>query len=230
MSRPAIAAAEAARRHFLEAGRPVDAADQLIGHAIMIRRDVQPMAERQRYLDQAAAELNALPVSADRALALSDVLMMRAMLLLDVGRLDDADAAIVEGRAQRQASGDTDTGDLDFVGASIDVVRGRTSEGIERMMDVARGAREARRESTGVTSYRMAAAFAMRVMDYERAEVVPPRRPALRGRDPAVVLPPRDGRDLGAHRLGRGRVGRGHPDRRDRDRRAWEPARNPGLP
>ena len=175
-----IAAAEAARRHFLEAGRPVDAADQLIGHAIMIRRDVQPMAERQRYLDQAAAELNALPVSADRALALSDVLMMQAMLLLDVGRLDDADAAIVEGRAQRQASGDTDTGDLDFVGASIDVVRGRTSEGIERMMDVARGAREARRESTGVTSYRMAAAFAMRVMDYERAEVVPPRRPALR--------------------------------------------------
>jgi DNA-binding CsgD family transcriptional regulator/tetratricopeptide (TPR) repeat protein len=166
-----IAAAEAARRHFLEAGRPVDAADQLIGHAIMIRRDVQPMAERQRYLDQAAAELNALPVSADRGLALSDVLMMQAMLLLDVGRLDDADAAIVEGRAQRQASGDTDTGDLDFVGASIDVVRGRTSEGIERMMDVARVAREARRESTGVTSYRMAAAFAMRVMDYERAEV-----------------------------------------------------------
>ena len=166
-----IAAAEAARRHFLEAGRPVDAADQLIGHSIMIRRDVQPMAERQHYLDQASAELNAMPVSADRGHALSDVLMMRAMLLLDVGRLDDADAAIVEGRAQRRASGDTDTGDLDFVGASIDVVRGRTSEGIERMMDVTRGAREARRESTGVTSYRVAAAFAMRVMDYERAEV-----------------------------------------------------------
>ena len=39
------------------------------------------------------------------------------------------------------------------------------------MMDVARGAREARLESTGVTSYRVAAAFAMRVMDYERAEI-----------------------------------------------------------
>ena len=93
------------------------------------------------------------------------------MLFLDVGRLDEADAAIVEGRAQREASGHTDTADLDFVGASIEVVRGRTSEGIERMMDVARGARDARLESTGVTSYRVAAAFAMRVMDYERAEV-----------------------------------------------------------
>ena len=166
-----IAAAEAARRHFLEAGRPVDAADQLIGHSIMISSR-RPADGRTAALPRSGRGRAQCPArSADRAYALSDVWMMRAMLLLDVGRLDDADAAIVEGRAQREASGDTDTGDLDFVGASIDVVRGRTSEGIERMMDVARAAREARRESTGVTSYRVAAAFAMRVMDYERADV-----------------------------------------------------------
>ena len=177
-----IAAAEAARRHYLEAGRPVDAADQLIGHSIMIRRDVQPMAERQRYLDQAAAELNALPDSADRAFALSDVWMMRAMLLLDVGRLDmPMRPSSKDVRSARRRETPM-TGDLDFVGASIDVVRGRTSEGIERMMDVARGAREARRESTGVTSYRMAAAFAMRVMDYERAEVASAKACATRTR------------------------------------------------
>jgi DNA-binding CsgD family transcriptional regulator len=166
-----IAADEAARRHYLAAGRPIDAASMLVMHAGMLRRDVQPRAERERYLDQAEAELNALPDTPERALALSDLWMYRAMLDIDLGHLEEADAHIAEARAQRLASDETDLGDIDFVAASIDVVRGKIDKGIDRMMEVARDARQARLESTGVTSYRMAAAFAMRVMDYERAEI-----------------------------------------------------------
>jgi DNA-binding CsgD family transcriptional regulator len=137
----------------------------------MLRRDVQPRAERERYLDQAAAELEALPESADRSMALSDVWWLRAMLALDVGDLDAADAAVAVSRTYRLASDDTDLGDIDFLEAALEVVRGRTDEALDRMLAIARDARQARLEATGVTSYRMAAAFAIRVMDYERAEV-----------------------------------------------------------
>jgi DNA-binding CsgD family transcriptional regulator len=143
----------------------------LVMHAGMLRRDVQPRGERERYLDQAEAELNALPDSPDRALALSDMWMYRTMLDIDLGHLEEADTHIAEARAQRLASNDEDLGDIEFVSASIDVVRGRIDRGLDRMLEVARDARQARRESTGVTSYRMAAAYAMRVMDYERAEM-----------------------------------------------------------
>jgi DNA-binding CsgD family transcriptional regulator/tetratricopeptide (TPR) repeat protein len=166
-----IAADDAARGNYLEAGRLVDAAFMLVMHANMLRRDVQPRAERERYLDQAAAELEALPESAERAMALSDVWWLRAMLAMDVGDLDAADVAIAESRSHRRASDDTDMGDIDFLQAALDVVRGRTDDGLDRMMEIARDARQARLEATGVTAYRMAAAFAIRVMDYERAEV-----------------------------------------------------------
>jgi DNA-binding CsgD family transcriptional regulator len=166
-----IAADDAARAHYLEAGRLVDAAFMLVMHANMLRRDVQPRAERERYLDQAAAELEALPESAERAMALSDIWWLRAMLALDVGDLDAADAAVAVSRTYRLASDDTDLGDIDFLKASIDVVRGRTDESLDRMLEIARDARQARLEATGVTSYRMTAAFAIRVMDYERAEI-----------------------------------------------------------
>jgi DNA-binding CsgD family transcriptional regulator/tetratricopeptide (TPR) repeat protein len=166
-----IAADDAARGHYLEAGRLVDAAFMLIMHSNMLRRDVQPRAERERYLDQAEAELEALPESAERSMALSDLWWLRAMIALDLVHLDAANAALVQSRTLRLASGDTDLRDIDFLGASIDVVRGRSNEGLDRMMEIARDARQARMEATGVTSYRMAAAFAMRVMDYDRAEI-----------------------------------------------------------
>jgi len=166
-----IAADDAARGHYLEAGRLVDAAFMLIMHSNMLRRDVQPRAERERYLDQAEAELEALPESAERSIALSDLWWLRAMLALDVANLDAADAALAQSRSLRLAAHDTDMGDIDFLSASIDVLRGRSDEGLDRMMEIARDARQARMEATGVTSYRMAAAFAIRVMDYDRAEI-----------------------------------------------------------
>ena len=166
-----IAADAAARYHYLEAGRLVDAAFMLVMHANMLRRDVQPRAERERYLDQAAAELEVLPQSAERAMALSDVWWLRAMLAMDVGDLDAADVDIAESRRHRRASDDTDMGDIAFLEAALDVVRGGSDEALDVMLEIARDARQARLEATGVTSYRMAAAFAIRVMDYQRAEV-----------------------------------------------------------
>jgi DNA-binding CsgD family transcriptional regulator len=166
-----IAADDAARGHYLAAGRLVDAAYMLVMHANMMRRDAQPRTERERYLDQAEAELESLPESSERAMALSEVWWLRTMLATDVGDLDGADAAISAARTYRLVSGDSDPTDIDFLAASIDVIRGRTDEGLDRMMVIARDARQARLEATGVTSYRMAAALAMRVMDYGRAEI-----------------------------------------------------------
>jgi DNA-binding CsgD family transcriptional regulator len=143
----------------------------LVMHANMMRRDAQPRTERERYLDQAEAELESLPESSERAMALSEVWWLRTMLATDVGDLDGADAAISAARTYRLVSGDSDPTDIDFLAASIDVIRGRTDEGLDRMMVIARDARQARLDATGVTSYRMAAALAMRVMDYGRAEI-----------------------------------------------------------
>ena len=49
-------------------------------------------------------------------------------------------AAVAVARTYRLASDDTDLGDIDFLKASIDVVRGRTDESLDRMLEIARGA------------------------------------------------------------------------------------------
>lgn len=163
--------AERARHYDLEAGRAIRAADALSMLAGMARRDVRPRAERQHLLDLAETELRDLPPTPERAYALSDIRVTQAMFALDTVRLDRATELLAEARLFREASNDTDMGDIDFLAAEVDVLAGRVDAGLDAMLRVARQARDARLESTGVTAFRAAAAFAVRVMDYPTAEV-----------------------------------------------------------
>jgi DNA-binding CsgD family transcriptional regulator len=165
-----------ARRAYLDAGRPLEAAAQLAAMAGIARRDVRPPDERRRPLEQAEAELMAQPDSAERALLLADVYSLRAMFEIDALRLEDAAANADEADRQLKAaaaagSADVDLDDPDAVRAEIDVLSGHVERGLRTMLRVAREARDANRESAGVTSYRIAAALAVRVMDYRTAEI-----------------------------------------------------------
>jgi DNA-binding CsgD family transcriptional regulator len=164
-------AATRARECFLEAGRFVDAASALVNLASMKRRDVRPVEERQRLLAQAEAELLALPDSPERALVLSDLRTMQAMIEIDAVKLASAAKRFDEARALRRDSPDPDVADIDFMAAEADILEGRVAEGLATMLRVAYDARGARRESTGVTAFRWAAHMAIRVMDYPTAQI-----------------------------------------------------------
>jgi len=85
-----VETARLARRWHLEAGDPIAAARALSFEAGMGRRDVWPMAERRAILDQARAELEALPASLERDQALAEVGEFEVSLVLD---RDDIPAA-----------------------------------------------------------------------------------------------------------------------------------------
>jgi DNA-binding CsgD family transcriptional regulator len=163
--------ARQARRYHLAADRPVDAAFDLVSLAGLARRDVRPVEERRRLLAEADAELAALPDTPDRNLVLSDVRTNQGLMELDGVQLETAAALFDEARRLRLASSDTDTGDIDYLAAELEVLAGRTGPGLETMLDVARRARSARLESTGVTAFRWLAGIAVRVMDYPAATV-----------------------------------------------------------
>ena len=146
----------------------------------------------------------ALPSSPIATSSLSDVRSLQALLALDAGRLDGAAPRVRRGASRSAAHrAIPDTADIDYLARRARRARGTVRRaGLDTMLEVARRARAAQQESTGVTAFRWTAAIGDRVMDLRRRRPSPRRGPALRGRDRAVVLPPRHGRDLGAPRLG----------------------------
>jgi DNA-binding CsgD family transcriptional regulator len=163
--------ARLARRWYLEAGRPAEAAAALLSEAGVARRDVRPASDRLRLLEQVESELGELPESAERSAELSDLRQLQAIVRLDRGQLDEAAALLDEARSLWLASGGTDTRDIDYLAATIDVLEGRVDAGLEVMFRIAREARDLRLEGTGVTAFRWAAAIAVRVMHYRAAEL-----------------------------------------------------------
>ncbi len=147
----------------------LEAADMVIMLAANARRDVRSAAERRRLLEQADAELLALPPSPDRELSLSDVRSMQALLATDSGHYTAAVPVFEQALAYRRASSDPDTGDIDYTLSTLGVYDGRITEGLGAMIDVARRARAAQQESLGVTAFRWTTATATRVMAYEVA-------------------------------------------------------------
>jgi DNA-binding CsgD family transcriptional regulator len=163
-------AAREARRHYQAAGDALGAARGLIALVGMARRDVRPRSERQALIHQAEAELLAAPPGPERAAALGDIRIHQGMLELDAGRLVES-VARFEGARLLLVEGGEDASDIDFFTAMPQVLSGQVQGGLATMLGVARTARDARLESTGVTAYRDAAALAMRVMDYPTAEI-----------------------------------------------------------
>ena len=164
------AAARGARRHYQEDGDALGAARGLIALVGMARRDVRPRSERQGLMEQAGAELLAVPPNPSRAAALGDLRFHQGMLELDTGHLAESVARFEEARLLL-VEGGQDASDIDCFAAMPRVLGGQVEEGLMTMLGVARTAREARLEDTGVSAYRDAAALAMRVMDYPTAAV-----------------------------------------------------------
>ncbi len=160
-----------ARRWYLEAARPIEAALTLIDQAGMARRDVRPRLEREHLLDQAEAELQDLPETPRRVFVQSELRLTQALAQLDRVALDESRRLLAEARRLREASDDRDTDEIDLITATADVLAGRPDTGLAAILRIARNARDARAESTGVTAYRWAAALAIRVMDYPVAEL-----------------------------------------------------------
>ncbi len=166
---PAIEeAARAARAHFEEAGDALGAANALLHLYLVARRDVRPRHERVAIVDQAEAELVALPASPERASLLGQVRFDQAVLALDAGDFEEARARLDEVRSLAVEAGESEL-DVDCWAAVPSVLEGQVQAGLATMLDVARRARDARLESPGVSSYRVAAATAVRVMDYGAA-------------------------------------------------------------
>ena len=170
-----------ARRHFLAAGDAIGAAECLIVIAVSHNRNAVPIAERVAIVDQAEAELASLPPSGERSLLMTDVHLFRAIWAIDGPDLDEADRQFRRARAELDALDPAFaaaepnvrayTGEVEYWAASLEVLRGNVDEGLATTLTVARAARDARQESTGVTAFRNTALLGVRVMDYEVARI-----------------------------------------------------------
>ena len=175
---PVIEEASAnARRYYLEAGRPVDAALALINLGNHARRDVRPRSERIALYDQAQAELAALPPSPERSGALAELRYFQAVLELDGVHIAesrrhlDASLAHVAEASFDAATVDAIRLDIEHMRAWADALEGDVPEALSRMLALSREARDAHFEATGVTNYRITADIAARLMEYPTSVV-----------------------------------------------------------
>ena len=97
---------------------------------------------------------------------------MQGVLERDALHLDEAFQQFDEARRLWLESGDADTSDIDYMAAeSYIVLAGRSMRGCRRCSRSRARPGTQRRESTGVTAFRWAAAMAIRVMDYPTASI-----------------------------------------------------------
>jgi DNA-binding CsgD family transcriptional regulator len=170
-------AATKARRLYLQAGQPVKASEALISLAALTRRDVRPRSERKALLDQADAELAALPASPERAMNYVNLRMQQSVLELDAAHLPEARRLLAECLAFAEEAQFAETSrvnrrlDIEHDLAWADVLDGDAKGGLARMLELARQARDAHFEATGVTNYRVTADVAARVMEYPTSSV-----------------------------------------------------------
>jgi hypothetical protein len=168
----AASAARKARALYLEGGRPLDAAAQLITLANIVGRAGAPHAEMRGLVDEGLAEIEALPATADRERVRAFMLSTAASVRFLVSDLVAAREIAQQARAIAESVEDRATIlDMDLLLARIDVVGGRYESGLRDGMRAAREARDAGFESVGVGGYRNLAILAARVMDRAAAEV-----------------------------------------------------------
>ncbi len=206
-----VTSAKEARRYYLEAGRPIEAAMALVSLAGMGRRDVWPHEERVRLLAEAEHDLEDLPESPERMALLSDIRLFQGIIELEFDRPRTRRGAL-RGSAPTLARGRRDGHDR----LRVDRRPGRRAVGAHRCRardDAAAGPGVPRRAAREQRRDRVPD----RGRDRRAGHGVPSRgdRPArgtsLCRRDRAVLLPTRDGRDVGPRRVGVRPMGRGSP-------------------
>jgi DNA-binding CsgD family transcriptional regulator len=163
-------AAIRARQLFLQAGRPIDAAAQLVALWSTGYRRGDPSDSLHGYLEQASAEIADQPPTPERERLRASLLETKAeqqFLAMDLaGATEIASVA----RELAAGVGDRETVlDTDILLARIDAINGNRERGMDAGMRAAREARIAGYESVGVTGYRNLALLAARVMDPQAA-------------------------------------------------------------
>jgi len=164
--------ARIARDRYLEAGRPLDAARQLAALAAVARREARPIKVRLELISQGLAEVERLPMTAKREA--DRFLFLAEQALVQMDAMDVAAARITadEARAAAERAGDASAAiSADSIGGMVDVLRGKADVGLARICEAADAARDAGYEDAGVTAYRDAVTTAVRVMNYDSAEV-----------------------------------------------------------
>jgi len=164
-------AAVRARELYLEAGRPIDAAEMLTLIAVDAIRSGRPTEEFTTLTVQAIAEAEAVPPSPERDRTLAFLRSSRANELLFASDRAAAREEAIAARALAERVDDRETMlECDILLARIDIVDGRYETGLKDGMRAAREARDAGFESVGVTGYRNVALMAARIMDARAAE------------------------------------------------------------
>jgi DNA-binding CsgD family transcriptional regulator len=159
-----------ARRFYAQAGNSFRAARILTQLYAVARRDVRPRGERAELVLQAEAELLALTPSPERDATLAEVWLQRAFLDLDAGQGTAAAAWIDKAKTLLHEAGVVDP-DYDVYEVVPRVLAGDVQGGLLAILEIARAARDAKLESSGVAGYRVAAWMATRTMAYPMAEV-----------------------------------------------------------
>ena len=165
-----VEAIHMARARFLEAGRGVDAANQLIGLASEYRREAYPLDERRGTLAQARVELEALPASPEREDAMVGLLIEEAQVATEAMDLAHARSAATEGAAIARRLGDE--GSALFAETwlgMVDVIEGRIDAGLELMTSAAVASQAAGYEDAGITAFRNTSTSAIRALEYRVA-------------------------------------------------------------
>jgi DNA-binding CsgD family transcriptional regulator/tetratricopeptide (TPR) repeat protein len=165
-------AAARARELYLQAGRPIEAADML---TLVAMRDTRGGSSVERYMSftsQALAEVDAVPPSEERDRMRAYLLGIVADQLFRASRLDEARDRALEAHELAESVGDRETVlECDILIARMDIVAGRYETGMRDGMTAAREARDAGYESVGVTGYRNLGIMALRILDPDSAEI-----------------------------------------------------------
>jgi DNA-binding CsgD family transcriptional regulator len=169
----AVAAAHEARRQFQEAGRVADAVGMLIDIAAGERKmGLGSVDGRRGVMAKGLAELDAAIPGREVEEARADLLSFLCLTEFDGANFDESSrlndrvleiAAALDDRERHL--------DAEFQAGMIALVRGEDRASLTRLLDIAKEARLAGYEGTGVTSYRVAAGMAARIMDYGTAEI-----------------------------------------------------------
>jgi DNA-binding CsgD family transcriptional regulator len=169
----ALAAAHEARRWFLEAGRIAEAAGMLVSIASGERKNGTTSLEQRRGLiERGLAELESAGTgrAVDEARAL--LLAFQSLNAFDAASFDESSQLNAAYGEIATALGDREMElDAEFTEGMIALARGEDSGTLDRLLAIAREARAAGFESVGVTSLRVAATMAARIMDYPTAEL-----------------------------------------------------------
>ena len=163
-------AAETARDLYLEAGRPIDAAEMLTLISMRLTRGGGSVEDYGAFTLQALAEVEALPRSPEREKSLAYLWADRADNLLRASRLSEARETASRSRALAESVGDREMElECDLLMARIDIVDGRYETGMRDGIRAARDARDNGYEAVSVTGYRNLGIMALRIMDPETA-------------------------------------------------------------